>query len=549
MASRFLVPDREQTFLEAVSYRDVLGDDHPVWTVIDVVEGLDLSVVYDRYEADVSVGGRRAFDPAMLLALLVFGYCEGKRSSRQLEEACRRDWAYRAICGEITPDHATIARFRAGLDDVLEPLFAQVLAVCSAAGLVEVGLVALDGTRMGAAASKEANKTASTLERLEAEARVMLDEAAVADNADDGGGGVRVSSQTRRDTERERRAVRIREAQQVVADAVDRQAFEEKKRGRKKRPVANVTDPESRLQKTRAGFIQGYNAQSVVSADQIVVACEVTPEATDTGWLEPMLATAVENVEAAGVTDPIGVAVADAGYWSQANAEAGEALGVDLLIATTKSHQVGTPADEEADDEAKKRDRERLPVIARINDGEIGIADGARQLGLSHSWVSKLVARYRRHGSLMSEATLARHAMEHRLAQPVNRDRYRQGGWLIEGSFAHIKTHRNTSRFSRRGLAACNAEWALINLAGNLLKLHRRPDPTPGSDTEPRSGPPVNAEQDPNTPNLMRCTRPGATTHRIRQPHRHGQKSDTPLRGESRPEGGEGGQAVVAVTL
>ncbi|MEA3511886.1 MAG: transposase, partial [Actinomycetota bacterium] len=430
MASRFLVPDREQTFLEAVSYREVLGDDHPVWTVIDVVEGLDLSTVYDRYEVDMSVGGRRAFDPAMLLALLVFGYCEGKRSSRQLEDACRRDWAYRAICGEITPDHATIARFRVGLDDVLESLFAQVLAVCAAAGLVEVGVVALDGTRMAGAASKEANKTVSTLQRLEAEARVMLDEAAAVDRDDDAGGGVRVSSKTRRDTERQRRAVRIRQAQQVVADAVDRQAGEEKKRGRRKRPVGNVTDPESRLQKTRNGFIQGYNAQTVVSADQVVVACEVTAEATDVGWLEPMLTAAVANIDAAGVTDSVGVAVADAGYWSQANAEAGDTLGVGLLIATTKSHRVGR-SESDATDAAKARDERRLPTITRISNGEITVTEGAQRLGLSSTWVSILTNRYRRHGSLISEATMARHEMEHRLAIPANRDLYRQRGWLV----------------------------------------------------------------------------------------------------------------------
>ncbi len=519
MASRFLVPDREQTFLEAVSYREVLGDDHPVWTVIDVVEGLDLSAIYGRYVSDVSVGGRRAFDPAMLLALLVFGYSEGKRSSRQLEDACRRDWAYRAICGEITPDHATIARFRQGLDDVLESLFAQVLAVCSAAGLVEVGLVALDGTRMAGAASKEANKTASTLQRLEAEARVMLDEAAAADDADsdgDGVDGVRVSSKTRRDTERMRRVVRIREAQRVVADAVATQTGE-KRRGRQKRPVVNVTDPESRLQKTRNGFIQGYNAQTVVSADQVVVACEVTPDPTDVGWLEPMLTTAVVNVEAAGVDDRVGVAVADAGYWSQANAEAEDALGVELLIATTKSHRVGGPAGE--DEEAASRDRERLPVISRIDDGDATIANGARQLGLSHSWVSVLLGRYRRHGSLVSEATLARHEMERRLTQPANRDRYRQRGWLVEGSFAHVKTHRNTSRFSRRGLTACNAEWKLINLAGNLLKLHRRPDTGPGSGPEPASGSGSGVQESRNTTNPTACTRPDTTTrltHRTR---------------------------------
>lgn len=515
MASRFLVPDREQTFLEAVSYREVLGDDHPVWTVIDVVDGLDLSVVYGRYVADMSVGGRRAFDPAMLLALLVFGYCEGKRSSRQLEEACRRDWAYRAICGEITPDHATIARFRAGLDDVLGSLFAQVLTVCSAAGLVEVGLVALDGTRMGAAASKEANKTAATLERLEAEARVMLDEAAAADDGDgDGDGGLRVSSKTRRVTERMRRAERLREAQQVVADAVTRQGAEEKKRGRPIRPVGNVTDPESRLQKTRNGFIQGYNAQTVVSADQVVVACEVTPQQTDVGWLEPMLHAAAANVEATGVTDPIGVAVADAGYWSQANANAEVAGGVELLIATGKSHRVGIPADDETDDETTVQDRERLDTVTRIDAAEISIADGARRLGLSHSYVSKLVARYRHHGSLVSGATVARREMEHKLAQRANRDLYRQRGWLVEGSFAHVKTHRNSTRFSRRGLTACNAEWTLINLAGNLLKLHRRPSTAPEPGSRPASKPGSGIRQSRNTPHTQQHSRPDPTTRR-----------------------------------
>jgi GNAT superfamily N-acetyltransferase len=236
-----------------------------------------------------------------------------------------------------------------------------------------------------------------------------------------------------------------------------------------------------------------------------------------------MLTAAVANVAAAGITDRVGVVVADAGYWSQTNAEAGDGLGVDVLIATTKSHRVGTPTDGDEGDEAAIRDRERLPVIARIDDGEISITEGARRLGLSHSWVSKLVARYRRHGSLMSEATLARLAMEHRLAEPVNRDRYRQRGWLVEGSFAHVKTHRNTRRFSRRGLVACNAEWKLINLAGNLLKLHRRTDATPGPCSEPRSGSVSDTRQGRNTSNPTRCTRPDATTRPTRPTNRHGQ--------------------------
>ena len=93
-----------------------------VWTVIGVVEGLDLSAVYARYGDDIGQGGRPAFDPAMMLTLLVFGYCEGRRSARELETACRRDVAYQAICGGMVPDHATIARFRVMIDDVVESL-------------------------------------------------------------------------------------------------------------------------------------------------------------------------------------------------------------------------------------------------------------------------------------------------------------------------------------------------------------------------------------------------------------------------------------------
>ncbi len=115
MASKFLVPDRDQSFLRATSYRELAGESDPVWTVIEVVEGLDLSGVYARYA--VSAAGRPAFDPTMMLTLLIFGYCEGKRSSRELETACRRDVAYQAICGSMTPDHATIARFRVLIDD------------------------------------------------------------------------------------------------------------------------------------------------------------------------------------------------------------------------------------------------------------------------------------------------------------------------------------------------------------------------------------------------------------------------------------------------
>lgn len=478
MASRFIVPVRDQSFMEFVSYRDRLGDDHLVWTVIEVVEGLDLSQIYERYAPDVGGGGRPAFHPAMMVALLVFGYCEGKRSSRQLEDACRRDWAYRAICGDLVPDHATIARFRCGMDDVLEGLFGQVLTVCADAGMIDVGVVALDGTKMGAVASKEANRTQVTLTKMEAEARRMLDEAAQADNHDsaaagdgdsDGGSG-RVSSGSRRVTDRVRRGERIREALQVVTQAVAHKDAEETKRGRPKNPVGNVTDPESRLQRTRNGFIQGYNAQSVVSGDQVVVACDVTQDRTDSAQLVPMLQAARTSVADAGVTDPIGVGLADAGYASKANFEAETDLGFSLLIATGRTSNTAR-RDVNATDE---RDRERIDVLSRVESGEYTLTRAADILGISPSWLSTLRARYLGHGDLGSDSMLAWRAMGDRLTEPENREFYKKRGWLIEGSYAHIKTHRGISSFSRHGLTACKAEWSLINIAGNFRKLHKK---------------------------------------------------------------------------
>jgi len=538
MASKFVRPDRGQSFLQAVSYREVLGEGHPVWTVIEVVEGLDLSGVYGLYGDKPWRGGRPALDPAMLLALLVFGYCEGKRSSRVLEEACWRDWAYRAICGDIRVDHSTIASFRQRLDGVLEDLFVQVLARCGEKGLVKVGVVAVDGTKVAAAASKEANRRAAKLAELAEQARAMLDEAATADNNDPadpdpgdpdpgdpdlgdpdpgdpdladpgdpdpgdpdpdpepddpdpdpdgpepgdgpGGGGW---SEVRRRRESERRAGRVRRAGEVVDETIERRAAVASRRGKRVRgePVGNVTDPDSRLQKTRGGaFIQGYNAQTVVSGDQIIIGYEVISAPTDVQMLVPVLTRTLTNLTAASITDRVGTVLADAGYWSEANATdaAGLAVGT-VLIAPTKTHRVGDrPV---TDPQLLERDRVRLDVIARIAAKEMTRRQGATELDLSVTRIDELVTRFRDHGTLESTATIARDEMQLRLSDPVHTAEYRKRGWLVEGTFGHVKHHRRHDRFLRRGLTGCTTEWGLAAIAHNILKLHQVLPPTGGS--------------------------------------------------------------------
>ena len=467
MASQFLVPDRDQVFV--TSYRELLGEDHPVWTVIEVVEGLDLSGVFDRYAPDRGKGGRPAYHPAMLLGVLLFGYCEGKRSSRELEEACRRDVAYQAICGGMRPDHATLARFRVLLDPVMESLFTQVVAACVARGLVVTDRVAIDGTRLGAAASLEANVTAGRLAEIAAGVRQVLAEADAADRDDpavsgvdldsgndtEGGGGW---SGVRRRLETERTLERVEHAGREVEAAAARRAHDVKRRGRHRpgEPKANLTDPESRVQRTRQGFIQGYNGQMVVSGDQVVIAAEVTPEPTDVGMLGPMLAAAVGVLERAGA-DPIQRVVADAGYWSAANVGLEDEYGVELLIATGKSDTVGT-----------------------VDDIEEATA---------------------------SAAAMARYLMQQRLAVDDNQEAYRARSWLVEGTFANVKEHRRSGRLLRRGRNACDAEWKLIGMGLNLSKIityTRRAGP---------AGPP--------TPDTATCRRLHRGSHRIITPIGH----------------------------
>jgi transposase len=186
MAKGFRPVVRDQPFLLPPDVREWLPAGHLAWFVIDAVESLDLARFGARQTPRGSVAGRAAYDPRVLLGVLVYGYATGVRSSRRIERACWQDVAFRVICALDVPDHATIARFRreyfadaAAMDD----LFGQVLVLAARAGLGRLGLIALDGTKIAASASKDANRTESKLREL---AREILAEAEAADAAEDG---------------------------------------------------------------------------------------------------------------------------------------------------------------------------------------------------------------------------------------------------------------------------------------------------------------------------------------------------------------------------
>jgi transposase len=180
VAHNFLPCDREQELLLPPSLREWLPEDHLVWFVVDAVDELDLSAFYGAYREDG--WGRAAFEPAMMVALLLYAYAVGERSSRGIERRCREDVAFRVITANRIPDHATIARFRARHEQALAATFTQVLALCAEAGLVSVGVVALDGSLMAGNASPGATRSYASIRE---EVKRMLAEAAQADAAED----------------------------------------------------------------------------------------------------------------------------------------------------------------------------------------------------------------------------------------------------------------------------------------------------------------------------------------------------------------------------
>jgi transposase len=177
MGARFIGGDREQVFLMPPSVREWVPEGHLVWTVLDAVGELDLSGIYSDYRADGH--GRPAYEPSMMVALLLYAYARGVRSSRGIERGCVEDVAFRVVAGNVAPDHSTIAEFRCRHERPLADVFSGVLGLCARAGLVSVGVVAIDGTKIAANASMDANRDFGQI------AREILAEAAETDRRED----------------------------------------------------------------------------------------------------------------------------------------------------------------------------------------------------------------------------------------------------------------------------------------------------------------------------------------------------------------------------
>lgn len=449
MAYNFKECNRGQIYLMPPSLQEWLPEKDMAWFIIDVVAQIDLSTYYRKYRADGR--GQEAYDPSMMVALLLYAYSNGIRSSRAIERLCERDIGFKVITGDEKPDHTTIARFRQENGKGIQEMFTEALKLCAKAGLVKVGIVALDGTKMKADAALESNRT---LEHLESEVKKMLAEAEAKDAEEDKlyGKDKRGDELPEELQDRRSRLARLKECkarleqEKVERVAKQKEKIEErekqesearqKKRGRKpKEPdavskadtKANVTDPDSRIMKTRTGYVQGYNGQAVVTESQIIIAAELTTQENDVKQLLPMIEKADENIMGLELNDRgVEVVLADAGYCSDANMENTKPDGPECIIATKK------------DWKQRQTIKEVEPPRGRIPE--------------------KLSLRER---------------MERKLLTKRGRALYKKRGQIVEPVFGQIKTCRGILKFMRRGLEACAQEWKLICATHNLLKLWR----------------------------------------------------------------------------
>ena len=419
MSKTYLPYEPDQQLLLPAALQEWLPDDHLSYFISDVVDQLDMSEVTARYERERR--GGPPYHPRMMVKVLLYGYCVGVASSRRIAQRLHEDIAFRVLAANNTPDFRTISDFRKDNVDALSGLFVQVLALCQQAGLVKLGHVALDGTKVKANASKH---KAMSYQRMKEKAAQLA-----ADDEED-----RRYGKDKRGDElaeelafREGRLEKIREAMAALEAEAQAASEQAEAAGRKHPGVPddkaqrNFTDTESRIIPAPGGkdFLQAYNCQAVVdSAHQVIVAERATNQTSDKQQAASMMEETIDNVGAV----PREVS-ADAGYYSAKAVDELYAMGVDPFVAPeqTRHGRVVPPAP-----------RGRIP--------------------------SHLSSRDRMRRKLQTRRGRQRYALRMQTVEPV---------------FGQIKQGRGFRQFLLRGLEKVNGEWSLICTGHNLLKLFR----------------------------------------------------------------------------
>lgn len=447
--SRFRPYSPDQQYLFPQDMKQWLPEDDLVYFVMDVVKQLDLREIYRPYEFERR--GQPPYNPTMMVTLLIYAYAVGMPSSRKIEQATYHSIPFRVLTANQHPDHDTVADFRKRHLHSLSGLFVQVLRLCQKAGLVKLGHIALDGTKVKANASKHKAMSYSRMEKKAAELEQQVkDLLAQAEHVDENenakyGKGKKGNDLPKELKFRQTRLEKLQKAKEALEEEAKteaaakqpeyeakRKAYSEKtgRRGRPPKPPSeqpdpkkqrNFTDPESRIMPVSGGkdFVQGYNCQAAVDKEtQVIVAAHVTQATNDKQQVLPLIAGIEINTDK---TLPK-IISADSGYFSEANCKELARREVDSYIATGK-----------------------------LKHGETNLSP---------------------RGRIPKDATI-KERMTRKLRTLKGRNTYSLRKHIVEPVFGQIKEARNFRRFSCRGLEPCQHEWGLVCLTHNIMKLFR----------------------------------------------------------------------------
>ena len=452
--------DAQQGRTHNTSPQQALPEDDLVFFLLDTIPTLKLNAFHDHYASELR--GQPPYDVTLMVTLLVYAYAVGIRSSRKIAAACERNLAFLAIVGDQRPDFRTISDFRKLHLAALKDLFVEVLRLAGELGLVRLGNLSTDGTKMGADASRHKAMSYGymnkEIDRLQGEVKKLLKEAEQVDAEQDAMLGSRRGDELPDELKRrEDRLAKIQEAkarlevEAAAAAAAEQQCRDEaeaaraaagqKRRGKEPAPVdatppdkaqTSFTDPESKIMKqSNKGFDQSYNAQAMVdSKAQIIVSAAVTNQANDKQQAVPMAQAALSNLAAAGIDKPVDTTgktvpipnTLDSGYYSEKAVTGLEQLGLDPHVATGRQKHHETPAEADAASSCAGALKEKMQAKLRSVSG-------------------KALYAARKH--------------------------------IVEPVFGQIKGARGIRKFLLRGLEKVRAEWQLICLTHNLLKVWR----------------------------------------------------------------------------
>jgi transposase len=506
MGARFIGCDREQVFLMPPSLRDWVPEGHLVWTVLDAVAELDLSAIYADYRDDGR--GRPAYEPSMMVALLLYAYARGNRSSRGIERACVEDVAYRVVAGNLAPDHSTIAEFRCRHERPLGEVFSGVLGLCARAGLVSVGVVAIDGTKMAANASSDANRHFGQIAR-----EILAEAAAIDAREDELYGDQRGDELPEQLRTREGRRQALREAKERLAreghDAALSSADEERSVTVELDPGQFVTRPQGRRAWVREGR-RGLEAKreregrpiAKDRTDRLFEACRRLEEELDVehashaaydAWRARGVAADGSRRMAPGMVKPHQPVLVPSGLINLSDHDSRPMRthgfkplqGYNAQLAVNEQQVV--VAAELTTDSPDFGHLEPMVRAAQRELGGVGVGDPGVVLADAGYWHQRQIETVVSAGIqvLVSPDSGLRQGprpgwtgglydfMRRVLATPDGRALYRRRQATIEPVFGQLKFNRQIGRFQRRGRAACRSEWRLIAATHNLLKLHR----------------------------------------------------------------------------